>query len=218
MKTIKQLRLTLLFFSLTFILISKPAKASFGVLETAEILPKGYYRVGLAPQLYLGNGGGLDTSAFLDMNVTSDISSRFELGSGVTDFWASASAKWAPYPDYENQPAMGLRGQFTYLRDNNVSFYNTQITPIISKKYQTSRGLFIPYAGVPFTLIYEKNTNNFMISKLCLGSEWEVTNAFQTGAELSLDLYNGGSAYTFTATTLSVYLNFVFDETIGFKK
>lgn len=194
------------------------AHALFGALETAELLSEGQYRVGLAPQLYLGNGGGVDGSAFLDIPVRTDMNSRFEIGTGVTDFWASASLKWVPYPDFEKQPAIGVRGQFIYLRERDINFYNTQIMPLISKKYNSQYGQIIPYAGLPFTLIYEKNTNNFVITKLCLGSEWTIKNDFQAGAELALDLYNGSTQYAYTASTLSVFFNFQFDETIGFKK
>jgi hypothetical protein len=199
-------------------LFSSSALGAFGLLESAEIIPKGIYRVGLAPQLYLGNGGGVDGSAYLDMNINPDTNTRFEIGTGVTDFWAAASAKWVPFPDYEKQPAIGFRGKLIYMREQNTNLYNTQITPIFSKKYNTEHGLFIPYAGIPMTFIYEKSTNNFMITKLCVGSEWVTNSTFQTGGELSVDLYNGGSAYTFTATALSVYFNFQFDETMGFKK
>jgi hypothetical protein len=204
------------FFAL--ISLSQKSNAAFGLLETAEIIPSGIYRVGVAPQLYLGNGGGLDTSAYLDMFVTDSVNSRFEIGSGVSDFWAAASAKWVPYPDYQNQPAMGVRGKLIYMRDADTNFYDTQISPVISKRYVTDKGTFIPYAGLPITYIFEKSTSNFTISKLCFGTEWVSNSAFQAGAELALDLYNGGSAYTYTASTLSLFFNFQFDERIGFKK
>jgi hypothetical protein len=214
-----QLRTTLKIFVLFSVLIISPkCFAVFGLLETAEIIPSGVYRVGVAPQLYTGNGGGLDTSAYLDMFVTDSVNSRFEIGSGVTDFWAAASAKWVPYPDYMNQPAIGLRGKFIYVREADTNFYNTQIAPIFSKRYTTDKGTFIPYAGLPITYIYEKSSNNFTISKLCFGTEWVQSSAFQAGAELALDLYNGGSTYTYTASMISVFLNFQFDERIGFKK
>jgi hypothetical protein len=152
------------------------------------------------------------------MFVTDSVNSRFEIGSGVSDFWAAASAKWVPYPDYQNQPAMGVRGKLIYMRDADTNFYDTQISPVISKRYVTDKGTFIPYAGLPITYIFEKSTSNFTISKLCFGTEWVSNSAFQAGAELALDLYNGGSAYTYTASTLSLFFNFQFDERIGFKK
>ena len=206
-------------FTLTLALTWSPLASAFmGVGETAEIIPQGQYRIGFAPQLYMGNGGGVDVGAYLDMNIDTSINSRFELGSGVTQFWASGSLKWVPFPDYERQPAIGGRAVLMYVRDNNQNFFNTQITPIVSKKYDTKIGRMIPYAGLPFTFIYENSVDNFVISKLCFGSEWEVKKDFQTGAELSIDLYNGSTTYGFTATSLTLFFNFQFDEKIGFKK
>ncbi|MCC2677672.1 MAG: hypothetical protein K0R29_248 [Pseudobdellovibrio sp.] len=216
-KIVSHLRIALQIFVITTFFAS-PSFAAFGLLETAEIIPAGVYRVGAAPQLYLGNGGGVDGSAFLDLNVGQSLNSRLEIGSGVSDFWASASAKFVPYPDYQNQPAMGIRGKVIYMREADTNFYNTQIAPIFSKKYSTERGEFIPYAGLPITFIYEKSSNNFTISKLCFGSEWVLNPAAHMGVELAMDLYNGGSTYTYTASTLSLFFNFQFDERIGFKK
>jgi hypothetical protein len=188
--------------------------SSFGFLglhETAELIPTGQNRIGIIPQLYVANGGGLDTAFFLDIFAGQDLNSRFEVGSGVNDFWAAGSIKWIPYPDYEKQPAMGLRGKFIFVREQNRSFYNTQLAPMLSKKVQTTQGLLIAYTGLPVTFIYEKNTNNFMVSQFCFGSEWVISKDFQMGAEFEMSLNNA-------TNTLSAYLNFQFDEKIGFKK
>lgn len=197
--------------SVIFFLAPLKAKAFLGINETAEIIPDDRYKVGVIPQLYLGNGGGTEVGMFFDMFVANDINSRFEIGSGVTDFWAAASAKWVPYPDYDKQPAIGIRGKFIYARELNANFYNTQLALIVSKKFHNRVGQFIPYAGVPITFVYEKNTNNFMASQLVLGSEWVINKDFQMGAELDIDL-------AYTTTAVSAYLAFQFDETIGFKK
>jgi hypothetical protein len=218
-KLLRQLRFSLqyfVFFSL--IIVSQKSHAVFGLLETAEIIPSGVYRVGVAPQLYLGNGGGLDTSAFLDMYIQDSVNSRIEIGSGVTDFWASASAKWVPYPDYENQPAIGFRGKLIYIRDADTNLYSAQVSPIFSKRYSTEKGTFVPYAGLPLSYVYENSSHSLTVSKLCFGTEWVANSAFQAGTELELDLGNSGSSYTSTASTLSLFLNFQFDERIGFKK
>ena len=196
---------------LAFFLTPLKAQAFLGLNETAEIIPDDRYKVGVIPQLYMGKGGGTEVGVFFDMFVADDINSRFEIGSGVTDFWASGSAKWVPFPDYEKQPAIGFRGKFIYARELNANFYNSQLAVLVSKKFRNRVGEFIPYAGVPVTFIYEKNTNNFMASQLVLGSEWVLNKEFQMGAELDIDL-------AYTTTALSMYLSFQFDDNIGFKK
>ena len=193
------------------LLFSLPAKAFLGVNETAEVLSSGQYRVGYIPQNYLGNGGGLEHGAFLDMPIDRDINSRIELGFGVTDFWAAGSIKWVPIPDFQKQPAMGLRGKIILAREQTNSFFNTQITPMLSKKYQTARGTFIPYAGFPITFIYENSTNNTNTTQMCFGTEWVVSPKFQMGGELDISVSGD-------TNMLSLYFSFQFDERIGFKK
>ncbi len=197
--------------SLAFFLTPNKAQGFLGLNDTAEIIPESRYKVGMIPQLYLGKGGGTEVGVFFDMFVMDDINARFEIGSGVTDFWAAGSAKWVPFPDYDKQPAIGVRGKFIYARELNLNFYNSQLAVIISKKFRNQVGDFIPYAGVPVTFVYEKNTRNFMASQLVLGSEWVLNKEFQMGAELDIDL-------AYTTTALSMYLAFQFDENIGFKK
>ena len=196
------------------------AHAYLGVNESAEIIPNGHYRVGVIPEFFLGSNpsdyytgkdGGSDYSAFLDMNVQRDINARFVLGTGTTDFWAGAFAKWVPYPDYENQPAIGVRGGFMFVREQSSNFYDLQVTPIISKKYETQAGALLPYVGVPLTLVYEKSSHNFTAVQMAVGSDWEFQKDSQLGAELDMDLKN-------TTTTISLHLNLEFDETKGFKK
>lgn len=192
--------------------------AVYGLSETADIIPAGHYRFGASPQMYLGNGGGADAAAYLDMNLGADLNARAEVGSGSTDFWGGGSVKWSPYPDYENQPAIAFRGKVFYMRDSDINLYNFQAAAIISKKYETAEGVFVPFAGIPLTYVYEKNSNTFTVSRLCFGSEWIVTPDFQAGTELGIDLSSRGSNFSSTATTLALYFNFQFDEKIGFKK
>lgn len=194
--------------------------AFLGLNETAEILPTGQYRVGIIPvyyigqsnrDFYVGQGSRSDFAAFLDFNLEQDINARVSVGSGTTDFWASSSVKWVPFPDYQNQPALGLKGSLIYLREENINFYNTQITPLVSKKFESTYGLLIPYLGLPITFIYEKSTNNFTAMQMAIGTDWVYKKEFQVGVELDMDLAK-------TVTTLSIHLNFEFDETKGFIK
>ena len=193
------------------VLFSLNSFAFLGVHETAELLPAGLNRVGIIPQLYVANGGGIEAAFFLDLSLAENLNSRIEVGSGVTDFWVAGSVKWIPYPDHDKQPALGLRGKLIYAREKNVNFYNTQLTPMLSKKVQTANGLFIPYAGLPITFIYQSSTQNFRAEQFCFGSEWVINQDFQVGAEFEMSLNNA-------INTISAYLNFQFDEKIGFKK
>lgn len=190
-------------------LLAQTSFAYLSLSETAELIKKDNYRVGVAPQLLLSNGSGSNVGAFFDIPVEEDVNSRFMIGGGNTDFWTSASVKWVPYPDYEKQPAMGLRGSISYARDENLNFYNFQITPIISKIVDTQWGKMNPYVGLPVTMVYsEKNTT---LMQFVVGSEWIERNDFQVGAELDLNLSN-------TTSAMTLHFNFPFDGTTGFRQ
>lgn len=195
-----------------FLLSATRAFAFLELNETAELIPNdGRYRVGFFPQLYLDNGGGTNFGAFLDMHVNEEMNSRFTVGGGATDFWASGSLKWVPYPDYQDQPALGFRGSFTYAYDSNRSSYNTQITPIVSKLIETRFGKVNPFAGLPVTWVYTNNTTSFTAIQFIAGTEWIQSADFQMGGELEMNMQH-------STTAISVYFNFPFDEETGFKK
>ncbi|MEQ1724021.1 MAG: hypothetical protein ABL930_12665, partial [Pseudobdellovibrio sp.] len=201
---------TTLIVFVTAFLLAQTSFAYLSVNETAELVKEDNYRVGLFPQFYLANGGGSNYGAFFDMYIDNDVNARFVIGGGTTDFWTSASAKWVPFPDYQQQPAIGFRGQFTYARDNNLNFYNLQITPIISKIVDTQIGKLNPYIGVPLTLIYS-NSSSTTAAQFAVGAEWIDRADFQFGGEIDLNLTN-------TTTSISLHLNFPFDGNTGFRQ
>lgn len=191
------------------LLLSKPSHAYLSVSETAELIKEGEYRIGVIPQLILSSGGGSNMGVFFDLPVEDDINSRFIIGGGTTDFYASASVKWVPYPDYERQPAIGLRGALTYARDGVANFYNLQATPIISKNVDTDWGKMIPYVGLPITVVHSTISTTLM--QFVVGSEWVDRNDFQIGGEIDFNLSN-------TNTTATLHFNFPFDGSTGFRK
>jgi hypothetical protein len=189
-----------------------PASAFLELNETAELIPdENTYRIGFFPQLYLENGGGTNFGAFLDMYVGPEFNSRFTLGGGTTDFWASGSLKWVPYPDYGEQPALGFRGGVTYALDNSTSTYATQVTPILSKIFDTKFGKLNPYMGIPVSWVYVNSSRSYTALQFIVGAEWIRDADFQMGGELEMNMQN-------TTSAISVYLNFPFDERTGFKK
>lgn len=191
------------------LLISGPSHAYLSVSETAELIKEGDYRIGVIPQLVLSSGGGSNMGVFFDMPVEDDINSRFIIGGGTTDFYGSASVKWVPYPDYERQPAIGLRGSLTYARDGVANYYSLQATPIISKKVDTDWGKMIPYVGLPITIVH--STVSATLMQFVVGSEWVDRTDFQIGCELDFNLSNTNSA-------LTLHINFPFDGNTGFRK
>ncbi|MFZ3231164.1 MAG: hypothetical protein WA160_13230 [Pseudobdellovibrio sp.] len=221
--TVKLLKIGFIF--LTAFILSRPAFAFQAINETAELLPEGYYKLGLAPQLIVSDGGGFNVGAFYDMYLIDGINARVELGGGKTDFWTTASAKWIPIPDIDRQPAAGLRLAATYTRhstDNgtikeSANFYNIQFAPIVSKKADTRYGEMIPYVALPITFVSSDKLVDLTNSKtktetqFAIGAEWFQNKEMNYGAEFDLNLNNSFSS-------ISAFISFPFDGNIGYKK
>lgn len=180
------------------------------VNETAELLPENYYKLGLAPQLIISDGGGFNMGAFADVHVTQDIDGRISLGGGETDFWTQVSAKWVPFPDVDKQPAMGARAAIIYSRDESLNAVGFQIAPIISKKADTQYGNMIPYVSLPVTWFSTKQ-KSYVTSQFTLGAEWFPLEDKHIGAEFNLNLDN-------TFSSFSVYFSFPFEGSTGYKR
>lgn len=210
---LKQLALIVFVFASTF-LLSRTSQAYLALNETAELIPAGYYTLGVAPELKLsdglGDGSGLNVGVYVDTSLTDDMNARFNVGGGKVDFWTSASVKWVPFPDVGRQPAIGFRGALIYARDESVNFYNVQLSPIISKLAETTYGKMIPFVGLPITFVSTKD-DSFVASQFAVGAEWFSNKTVHVGGELDLNL-----SKSFTA--ISVFFTFPFDQSVGYKK
>ena len=202
----KKIFLTACLFALG--LASQNAQAIMGINETGEVLPNNYYKVGVAPEAVLSNGGGFNVSVFADMHLFDSADGRITFGSGKTDFWTMVSLKWIPFPDVDRQPAIGLRGGVGYIRDEDTNFTTLQVTPIISKKADTQYGNMIPYVGLPVTFISTKD-ESYVASQFTVGAEWFPRVDRHVGFELNLNMNKSTS-------NISVFFSFPFEGSTGY--
>lgn len=188
------------------------AQAYLSMAESGELLPAGQYQVGLEPQVLLNNGGGANLNVMLDTSFSDSTSGRITMGAGSVDFNAFASVKWIPFPDVENQPAMGVRFGGGVARDEDENIVQLQIAPLASKKFNTEHGMTVPYIAVPFTYL-NMDSENIWASNLAIGSEWHPTDwAYgNVGAEVGFEL---SKSYSY----ISIFATFPFDDQKGFGK
>jgi len=204
------------FIFLAALLLQQTASAYQTIGETAELLPPGFYKLGLQPQLVVSEGGGLNVGAYFDTYLMESVNGRIEIGGGKTDFWATGSVKWVPIPDVDRQPAIGLRGAVTTARDDDASFFNIQIAPIISKKADTRYGEMIPFVAIPITFVsaskdLDSNGKGYTASQFAIGAEWFQDKTINYGAEFDLNMSH-------TQSSISAFISFPFDGNTGFKK
>lgn len=199
--------------SILSLLVSTAAQAGYlSVGESGEILPAGFYNVGVEPQFVLNEGGGLNADAFIDMPYNDASSFRIQAGAGKVDFHVGGGIKYIPFPDVDNQPAMGLKASLWYARYQSNNILTAQVAPLLSRKVQTDQGLFIPYVAVPFN--FNSGTdNNKTGTQFTLGSEWHNPDWPQVilDADLALNMNNSFSTLTLSAA-------FPLDAEKGFKR
>jgi hypothetical protein len=204
MKTIKILLLSLL--------LTPSAHAYLSLAESGELVPVGKYQVGVAPQFLTSRGGGTNVDVFLDAALNDSMSGRISLGAGAIDFNTFASVKWVPFPDVDNQPAIGIRGGLGIFRDEGNNGFLGQIAPLVSKKFQSEYGLFVPYFAVGINFV-NTDGDNYNSSNAIFGTEFHSEEApmMSFGAELGADM---NKSYSY----ITLFVSFPFDRSKGFGK
>ncbi|MBL7542674.1 MAG: hypothetical protein JNL11_02610 [Bdellovibrionaceae bacterium] len=180
--------------------------------ESGETLAPSSYRLGGSLQTLSAGKGGLNVGGFLDAGWRDDLSSRFLFGLGSVEFQMGASLKYVPFPDYAQQPAIGVRTTYwlTHTNDTNVS--TIQIAPLVSKKIQIDKGNLTSYLALPINLVFVRD-NNHTGTQFTMGAEYEHPNARDVffAGELQLDLNKSESGISF-------FVSIPFDNASGFKK
>lgn len=174
---------------LLVILFYLPSQAFLWTGESAEILPQSGYRLSAIPQLKLSNGTGLNLAAGLRTGWTDSTTYGAFLGLGDTDFFGSAHLKWTPIPDFESQPAVGFKFEGLLARESSDTQFGLRVHTIVSKKFEGSSGLWIPFASLPLGILSGGGRNDFA-SNLALGSEYfpKKMSNWSFTAEIGLNL------------------------------
>ncbi|MNK22809.1 hypothetical protein D3C87_410900 [compost metagenome] len=190
--------------------LTPAAHAYLSMAESGELVPLGKYQVGIAPQFLTNRGGGTNVDVYFDAPINESTSARITMGGGAVDFNAFASAKWIPFPDVDNQPAMGVRAGAGIFRDEGENGLLAQIAPLISKKFDTEYGMTVPYMAVALNFVNSKE-ENYTGSNIIFGTEFHSTEAqnMTFGAELGAEL---SKSYSY----VTLFVSFPFDSSKGF--
>lgn len=197
---------------LSALLLNSPALGYYETGESGEIQKLGTYRAGIMPQLRLSDGSGMNFTGFFDAALNEESSLRVLLGAGETDFYTGGSYKWIPIPDYDRQPALGLKAEALYARKGSDSAVSLRLHPLVSKKFEIEQGVITPYVSLPFgTTTYQSNTTTPV--NIVTGLEFITPQVENTlfGVELGL---NANKSFSY----LSAFATIMFDEKSGLKK
>jgi hypothetical protein len=194
---------SLMIVSLTF--LSLQANAYYSVMDTGEIMESGRYKV--TPELqFLTSDGGANVGADIDMGLNEDTGLRGQVGFGTTDFYLGAFFKYMPFPDVDNQPAIGFNLGGVYARDAGDADFTVRFEPLISKKFGADFGAITPYASLPLAVQhrsaekYAHDHNNFLM-QLAFGTQVDLKSLDNIGllAEVGIDLNKAFSYISFGA-------------------
>lgn len=198
---------------LCFLINNSTAQAGYLTIgESGELVKPHTYRIGGSPQFLTNEGGGMNVEAFLDAGWTDEMSSRFSFGVGKVDFNLGGSLKYVPFPDVSEQPAIGVKvaGYFARMGSENVT--TLQLAPMVSKKFDSDHGLWIPYTAVAFNVGTFKDKSG-LGTNFIIGSELQHPDAerFLFAAEVGFNLKD---SFSWVAGFVSI----PFDSESGFKK
>lgn len=180
--------------------------------ESGETIAPNSYRVGGSLQSLSAGKGGLNVGGFLDTGWRDDLSSRFLFGVGSVEYQMGATLKYVPFPDYGQQPALGVRTAFWLTRIEDSSISTLQVAPLISKKINVDKGHLTSYFAVPFNIVSVKNKTDTG-TQFTMGAEYEYPEWKNVyfAAELSLELNKSESGLCF-------FVSIPFDNATGFKR
>ena len=189
-------------------LMGLSAQAYYSTMDTGNILEKGKYKFHLETQFITSNDTGLNINGYFDMGLTEDSGIRGIIGVGTTDFHIGGFYKWAPIPDMDTQPAMGLLLGVTYASFSGVNNLSLRLHPIISKTFKVEIGEIIPYGSIPIGILSISNDRGIDIPiQLALGTELKTLNwkNITFMAEINFDIQKSFSYFGLSA-------NIDFDE------
>jgi hypothetical protein len=195
----------------TVLLIQAISWGYVSVQDTAEVLEKGHYRATFEPQFLFTKQTGANIVGRLDSHISDSATVRGIVGVGsAIDFHTGAFLKYSPIPDVGNQPAIAGQVGVVYARYDGEPEVSFRFNPLISKRFETSRGFITPYGSIPLALETRKG-RSIGTAQLVGGAQYETLEwkNVHFSAELGLDIKD-------SFTYIGVGVIFLFDEEKGF--
>lgn len=147
---------------------------SYGYLSlmtTGDVTPQNNFRLLGYLEAAFDTYDGVNVNARGIYGLAEDLEVDIEVGVGEFDVMLGAFLKWVPIPDYDNQPAVGVRAGLSYIDTDKTSQTSVVAMPFVSKAINTDHGRITPYGGVPFGINSNSRDTDFT-ARLALGAEY----------------------------------------------
>ena len=180
----------------SFLFFGLASQAYLAIHESGKVLNPGEYKIHLSQQLITDPGtfGSLTAGGSLPLDADSEIG--FKLGTGFADYHFVGQYKWIPYPDFEEQPAIGAIGGILVAKPDGINETGVFAGPIVSKNFSTEYGSFDSYISVPlYGVSYDGDLQ--LSGQLIFGSLWKTYNfeKLQFTAEMGLRINDNSFSY-----------------------
>jgi hypothetical protein len=157
---------------LTLASFCSPAYGFMSVMDTGDLKREGEYRILGEGQVLFDSPEGFNLNARFATGIDEESAVQFEAGVGSVDYYLGAFYKWIPIPDTIDQPAVGGRAGFVFADFNGFSTYGINVSPLISKRFETSAGDFSPYGAFQLGLLDNVNDTVFSMHAV-VGLQWK---------------------------------------------
>ena len=163
-------------------------------IDSGELVPKDQYRLIIEPQL-----GHFNLTAHFDAGISDDSQLRVSLGAGENGTNFDFYYKTVPYPDFENQPAIGYKVGTSFASDKGQNILNIRFIPIVSKIIHGNDIKWVPYASLPMGIALHKSNSSTPLhlsvgTEITLNSTPDMQMGFEVGSSLK-DSFSYGSVF-----------------------
>jgi hypothetical protein len=174
------------------------ASAYMTVAESGELVPENQFRVSIEPQVNY-----FDFSGHFDTGVAEDAQVRVSAGMGSTGYHFDFFYKRIPYPDYDDQPAIGYKFGASFARESNSSVVTPIFYPLISKNIIIKKDRWTPYASLPIGVSVFQSRSSTPI-RFVAGVEYVPTSVenMQFGGEIG---FNVKDSFSYASGYVSFY-------------
>lgn len=184
----------IVFVYLLIFLIPQMSNAYFSNIDSGELVPKDQYRLILEPQF-----GQYNLTAHFDAGITDSTQLRVSLGAGKNGTHFDFFYKTIPYPDFEDQPAIGYKVGTIFSSNKSENIFSIRFMPLLSKTYLINQVRWTPYLSLPLSVSMEKSKATTPIhlvlgTEITLPSNPDMQIGFEAGASLK-DSFSYASAF-----------------------
>ena len=150
--------------------------AYFSTIDNGDLLKPGQYQAAIEPQLILDKYNGFNVIGRFDTGFNDNANIRGVVGFGKVDFQLGGFYKIVPFPDTEDQPAIGFDIGAIYARVGGDNQLSLRVHPIVSKKFETEIGDLTPYGSIPLGVTSRKDDTVTPV-QVVIGNEFRPLNS-----------------------------------------